>query len=61
MNEFLKAEMARQRGMFDEAISLLDYSFDDNYSEAVEAMKILCENKIVCIADIQRVLNIMNQ
>jgi hypothetical protein len=47
----LKAELARERGMFDEAMSLLDGSFPEDFSVAVRTMRSLCEEKRTAVAE----------
>jgi hypothetical protein len=45
-HRILKAEIARELGMFDECLLLLSYQFEDGYEFATDFMKKLAEDKV---------------
>jgi hypothetical protein len=49
----IKAEIARERGMFDEAMSLLEYKFPERFNKAVSVIRNFCKSRSAVLADIQ--------
>lgn len=48
----IKAEIARERGMFDEAMSLLEYKFPENFNRAVSVIRRFCKSRSAVLAEI---------
>jgi len=49
----MKAEIARERGMFDEAMSLLEYKFPEGFDKAVSVVRGLCKSHSAVLAEIK--------
>jgi len=52
----MKAEIARERGMFDEAMSLLEYKFPENFDKVVDVIRNLCESHSAVVEEIKKAL-----
>ena len=46
----MKAEVARERGLFDEALELLQVDFSDRFKRAVDLIGMLCKKQSVLVA-----------
>ncbi len=51
-DRLLKAEIARERAMFEQARSLLDFPFPEDSQEAVETIQWLCDQRNTSVAEI---------
>lgn len=51
-HRIMKAEIARERGMFDEAMSLLGYKFTEGFDKAVSVIRELCKSRSAVVAEI---------
>lgn len=49
----MKAEIARERGMFDEAMSLLEYKFPEGFDKAVSVIRELCMSHSAVVEEIK--------
>jgi hypothetical protein len=49
----MKAEIARERSMFDEAMSLLEYKFPEGFHKAASIIKELCKSHNAVVAEIK--------
>jgi hypothetical protein len=49
----MKAEIARERSMFDEAISLLEYKFSKGFDKAVSVIRERCKSRSAVVAEIK--------
>jgi hypothetical protein len=49
----MKAELARERGMFDETLALLKTNFPDDFAKVVSVIRELCEAKSSAVAEIR--------
>ena len=48
----MKAEIARERSMFDEAMSLLEYKFSEGFDKAARVIRELCKSRSAVVAEI---------
>jgi hypothetical protein len=49
----MKAEIARERSMFDEAMLLLEYNFPEGFNKVVSVIKELCKSHNAVVAEIK--------
>ncbi|MGV7235314.1 MAG: hypothetical protein ACQ9ET_03560 [Nitrosomonadaceae bacterium] len=55
-DRLMKAEIARECALFEQALSLLKYEFDEGFSGYINAIKILSKKEIAIVANIETVL-----
>jgi hypothetical protein len=56
IQRLMKAEIARERGLFDEAMSLLEYEFPEGFEKAASFIRELCKSHSTIVAEIKYTL-----